>query len=268
MGSLKKQIPKFKKRKKGIYESPFMGGQFPCSVLSDDDFNQDPFFSIHIPIYKRKCYNLNYDFVVPILCYAYFQTLSNWELHLIDNSNGNLNLIQTLDQVEEVCGFQIDRTKINYYIFKNDILGQKRNCLIDMTTTPIIVNFDDDDIYLSQYLEHIHNFFQEVRNAHFICIGKRWQYAIHLKQALQCASNGAGYYVFRKELFDMYEELRYHVEKMTINEEKRIIQTIKNLELAWLDNQIVVVMKIILDCDMVVILQQMMVGNMINMLAQ
>ncbi len=162
MGSLKKIYPKNPKAHRTnmssseIPEIPLM----PPPLSSFQLIDEDPVVSIHIPIQYRFFLDIGYKFVRNIVAMAYLQTFDRWELKLIDDPDGQLDLNYLLDEVEFLLGFKIDRDKISYIQAFNPNLGIKRNTLIDMTSAPLIANWDDDDIYLKDYIKKAVEFFQ------------------------------------------------------------------------------------------------------------
>lgn len=236
MGSLKKVYPKNQKahrsRDKAIKEIALMPPPITSFVLG----NEDPIVSIHVPIQYRYFLNIGHEFVRNIIAMAYLQTYSKWELKIIDDPDGQLDLNDLLNEVEQLLGFKVNRTKISYIQSFNCNLGIKRNTLINMTSASIIVNWDDDDIYLKDYLKEAVEFFQLNPLQIGIFAGKRPQYNMATKQCViwnRKICNGAAYYVIRKELFDKYPFIRYNTTRWAGEEQDVIKEIQRNINRAW-----------------------------------
>ncbi len=174
--------------------------------------NSSPLISIHVPTYKKKYLNIGYDFTVNIVVLAYLQTFGNWELRLIDNHDGDLNLTYLFDEVEKILNRAVDRTKVLYHRSSNDRIGSKRNELIKHTIAPVICNWDDDDLYLPEYLSTVCKFFEENPFRVGIIVGRRWQYNLFERQRLiwnNNICNGAGYYILRTDALKQFANIRY-----------------------------------------------------------
>ena len=174
--------------------------------------NASPLISIHIPTYKKKYLNIGYDFTVNIVVLAYLQTFDNWELRLIDNHDGDLNLAHLFDEVEKILNRPVDRTKVLYQRSSNDRIGSKRNELIQHTIAPIICNWDDDDLYLPEYLSTICKFYEDNPYRVGIVVGRRWQYNLFERQRLIWSNNicnGAGYYILRTDAIKQFANIKY-----------------------------------------------------------
>ena len=174
--------------------------------------NSNPLISIHVPTYNKKYLNIGYDFTINIVVLAYLQTFENWELRLIDNHDGDLDLIYLFDEVEKILNKKVDRTKVLYHKAKKDFIGDKRNELINYTIAPIICNWDDDDLYLPEYLSTIYQLYENNPFGIGIFTGKRWQYNLCQQQRLlwyNATCNGAGYYVFRTDAVKQFQNIRY-----------------------------------------------------------
>lgn len=186
-----------------------------------------PLISIHVPIYKRKYCNINYDFVVNTVALAYLQTFDDWELNLIDDHDGDLNLTYLFNEVEKILNQKVDRAKVLYHRAENDCIGNKRNELIKYSTTPIICNWDDDDLYLPKYLSVIYQFYQDNPYRFGIVVGKRWQYNLLTKQRLlwtRDTCNGAAYHVLRTDILKEFAGIRYTLEIDYAEEETFLLE--------------------------------------------
>jgi len=174
--------------------------------------NASPLISIHIPTYKKKYLNIGYGFTINVVVLAYLQTFDNWELRLIDNHDGNLDLTHLFDEVENILNRTVDRTKVLYQRSSNDRIGDKRNELIKHTIAPVICNWDDDDLYLPEYLSTACKFFEENPFRVGVVVGRRWQYNLFERQRLiwnNNICNGAGYYVLRTDVLKQFTNVRY-----------------------------------------------------------
>ncbi len=174
--------------------------------------NHSPLISIHVPTYKKKYLNIGYDFTINVVVLAYLQTFNNWELRLIDNHDGDLDLNYLLDKVENILNKKINRTKVLYQKSSNDSIGSKRNELIEHTTAPVICNWDDDDLYLPEYLFSVCKFYKENPHKFGVVVGRRWQYNLVERQRLiwkNTICNGAAYYVLRTDVLKQFVNVRY-----------------------------------------------------------
>jgi hypothetical protein len=175
-------------------------------------WNNSPLISIHVPTYKKQFNNIGYNFTVNVAVLAYLQTFDNWELRLIDNHEGDLDLHCLFDRVENILNRNVDKTKILYCRSDNDHIGNKRNQLIEATTAPIICNWDDDDLYLPEYLSIICKFYRDNPYRVGIIVGRRWQYNLLKQQRLiwsRNICNGAAYYVLRTDVLKHFYNIRY-----------------------------------------------------------
>jgi len=174
--------------------------------------NSNPLISIHVPTYKKKYLDIGYGFTINIVVLAYLQTFDNWELRLIDNGDGDLSLAYLFDEVEKILNKKIDRTKVLYHRSRDDRIGNKRNELIEHTIAPIICNWDDDDLYLPEYLSTVCKFYKENPFRVGIVVGRRWQYNLFERQRLiwnNNICNGAGYYILRTDVLKQFTNVRY-----------------------------------------------------------
>lgn len=174
--------------------------------------NASPLISIHVPTYKKKYLNIGYNFTINVVVLAYLQTFDNWELRLIDNHDGDLDLHYLFYEVEKILDKQVDRTKVIYCKSIDDTIGSKRNELIKKTIAPIICNWDDDDLYLSEYLSVIQKFYENNPYRAGIVVGRRWQYNLFERQKLiwnNNICNGAGYYILRTDVLKHFTNIRY-----------------------------------------------------------
>ncbi len=186
--------------------------QIQCEPSYFNYPNSSPLISIHVPTYKKKYLNIGYDFTINVVVLAYLQTFDNWELRLIDNHDGDLNLDYLFDEVENILNKKVDKTKVLYQRSSNDLIGNKRNELIKHTIAPIICNWDDDDLYLPEYLSTACRFFEENPFRAGVVVGRRWQYNLCERQRLIWTNNicnGAGYYVLRTDALKQFTNVRY-----------------------------------------------------------
>lgn len=199
--------------------------------------NAVPFISIHVPTYRKKYLNINYDFTINIIVLAYLQTFDNWELRLMDNHDGDLDLFYLFNEVEKILNKKVDRTKVLYQRSDNDHIGSKRNELIKQTVAPIICNWDDDDLYLPEYLLTICQFYKDNPYRVGIVVGRRWQYNLYEQQRLiwnNNICNGAGYYILRTDVLKHYTNIRYSPNLSKSEEIKflrELTRTIKDVDI-------------------------------------
>lgn len=194
--------------------------------------------SIHVPIIYRESLDIGYQFVRNILVMAYLQDFDRWNLLLADDPSGTLNLSDTLDEVENYVGFTIDRNRIEYFQACDKNLGIKRNTMVSLTPldTQLIINWDDDDIYMPQYLSSAIDFC--IKNPFQVGIfaGKRHQYNLAVQHCIRWHrkySNGAAYYVFRRDMFTKFPFIKYNTTRLQ-GEERDVIKAIRHfVNRAW-----------------------------------
>lgn len=238
MGSLKKVYPKNAKAHRTNMSLSKISGilLMPPPLTPFELIDVNPVCSIHVPIHHREFLDIGYDFIRNIVSMAYLQTFDKWELKLIDDPDGQLNLHELLSEVETFLGFQIDRNKVSYIQAFNKNLGIKRNTLINLTIAPLVVNWDDDDIYLEDYLKEAVEFFQRNPLQVGIFAGQRAQYNLleqHCIRWHRKYCNGAAYYILRKELLDKFPFIRYNTTRIT-GEEQDIIKHVRaNINRVW-----------------------------------
>ncbi len=242
MGSLKKIYPKNPKAHRTTALVHPEISLMPPPLAPFELTDENTIVSIHIPIKYREFLDIGYNFVRNIVAMAYLQTFDRWELKLIDDPDGQLDLHEFLNEVETFLDFEIDRTKISYMQAFNCNLGIKRNTLINMTTAPIVANWDDDDIYLEDYLKEAVEFFQYNPLQVGIFAGKRAQYNMVKQHCIRWHRkycNGAAYYVLRKELLDKFPFIRYNTTRM-VGEEQDIIKNVRaNINRSWSNQETV-----------------------------
>lgn len=97
----------------------------------------NPLVSIITPTCNRPA------FLERLHSYVRAQKYSNWEWRILDDSRSPNNVLSKLDNGNIIYEHTSDHLSI----------GEKRNRLIDTSKGKIIVHFDDDDFYGSQYIE-------------------------------------------------------------------------------------------------------------------
>ena len=116
----------------------------------EEDKIKKPQISINIPTYNRR------HFLPLLINNLERQTYPHELLEVVIDDDGNYPLM-TEEQLEEIKE-RLTPMKIKYtYNFRKDFrttLGDKRNRMVNQSSHDIIVNMDDDELYLDDYITY------------------------------------------------------------------------------------------------------------------
>tara|TARA_R100000654_G_scaffold4467_3_gene13276 strand:- start:4148 stop:4993 length:846 start_codon:yes stop_codon:yes gene_type:complete len=151
----------------------FTEGEVDDFLIHRDEDNEDndfeeiikkPTISINIPTYNRR------HFLPLIVNNLERQTYPRNLLEVVIDDDGNIPLMT--DKILEEVKERLSPMKINYiYNFRKDFrstLGAKRNRMVDISKGDIIVNMDDDELYLDDYIKYSYRTLKETNSG---CVG-------------------------------------------------------------------------------------------------
>jgi hypothetical protein len=109
------------------------------------------------------------------------------------------------DNVEKILGKCVNKNRVSYHTVKASIynpLCKRRDLLVQKSDCDIIINWDDDDIYLYSCVDNIVKFFI---NNRYSCLlhSNVWRYNLNSQEYLRCINySGGSQWAFRSSIFN------------------------------------------------------------------
>jgi hypothetical protein len=149
---------------------------------------------------------------------AYLQSFDDWYMRITDDKNGCLDLEWLLKQTRHILGKSINEDRIEYNIIqspkKSDALCARRDLMkkqaFHFSDCETIVTFDDDDIYLPNYIQKTVDYFNINHECLAIISSDVWRYNLYTQEYIDVKNYSGGcQWSMKKELFRQYPYICY-----------------------------------------------------------